>query len=118
MKILLIISIAIIVYSCSNSAATKTKVTHDSKPMLVIALYDTGMGKPFFVIGNIYRSIHDTLKFVSVDESTQKKALVSDTSYFVPVKDSTRIVWLKIDNHRIVVDGGRIDSAIMRYKQN
>lgn len=125
-----------IVLSCSNSSAHGTGFLDSSlhKPHLVMALFDTGtQGKPKFKLDVIYRVVKDTLKFIPVDETTFKKKLLKDTSYFFlytgsfedktgrKVKsrsggDSLRTWWTGIDKHRIVIDGGKIDSAIRKYR--
>lgn len=127
MKQLLIIAIAsLIAYGCSQSNGTKTELTKDSKPRMVMALYDTGVSAPVYQMAGIFRIVKDSIKFVKMDESTFKKQLTVDTSYYIPVKkvfkdkagkDSAGASWVQILNHRILVDAGPIDSVIAKYKQ-
>lgn len=138
MRLTLIIIIVITSYltACNNTSGHMTpKPKAPSTPHFVVALYDTGAhGKAGYRLDFIYRIIKDTVKFIYVDESTQKKKLSKDTTYYImyPTSvldsigkkaqkksggDSLRNDWVQIDNRRILLDGGRIDSVISKYKQ-
>lgn len=130
-----IVTIAILI-SCDKGSAGLPHVDSATKKMeLVLALVDTGKkGNPLFKIDVVSRLIKDTLKLVEVDNSTFKKKSSKDTSYYVlytgPVQDpqgkklktaagidSIRTWLIGIDKHRVVLDGGNIESAIAKYKQ-
>ncbi len=138
MKSLLIITIIILSYltSCNRTSGNvPDKSKSQATPHFVIALFDTGTnGRPALRMDFIYRTIKDTVKYVSVDQSTQKKQLVKDTNYFISIKavvldnsgnkiksingaDSIRADWFNVDKRRILIDGGRIDSVLLKYKQ-
>lgn len=137
MKVLIILIISYSLISCNNSSGNSKAMPDNSsgKPFYVIALVDTGTrGKTELRLDFVYRIIKDSLKYISVDEATQKKRLLKDTSYYVlftaPILDSLgkkiqriaggdslRSDYVQIPNHRILIDGGRIDSAMAKYKQ-
>lgn len=140
MKLLITFFISIVTISllaaCNNGSGSGLSHIDSTlnKRQLVLALLDTGAaGKPNFKIDVVYRLIKDSVKLIEVDESIFKKMASKDTSYYFlytgPVqdkdgnklksiagKDSIRSWWVGIDKHRIVLDGGNIDSAIAKYK--
>lgn len=137
MKLLIILIISYSLISCNNSSGSSKAMPDNSsgKPFYVIALVDTGTrGKAELRLDFVYRVIKDSLKYISVDESTQKRKLLKDTSYYVlftaPILDSAgkkiqtisggdslKTNYILIPSHRILIDGGRIDSAMAKYKQ-
>lgn len=133
MKIILFILI-VVVCSCDHPGEKKVTII-DRKSYTVMAVYDTGrVGRPVFILGFLQRVIIDTLKYYKIDDNTLKKKSTKDTSYFIfmslPIRDSVGNIikgvsgkdsanegWVNVYNKRIVMDGGKVDSAIKNYKQ-
>lgn len=106
-----------------------------AREIMVAAIIDTGTrGKPAFRLDGVLRVIKDTVKFIQIDEGTQKKKFSHDTTYFLLVKmpfkdsvgnqvktkvgaDSVRATWLNIFKRRVVKDFGTFQTEVNNYKQ-
>lgn len=132
-RIFIAIGIIVIATTALMFTSKKEKRKVDTKPVLVLALCDTGILKPAFTSALIYRQIKDSIKWVEDGDVYRKKKSI-DTSYYYFVtgqvsdssgvmlcnrlgKDSMLSAWIPIPNKRVLMEAGEVESKTKNYKQ-